>query len=75
MCFACIRGLRIGELLALEWSDIDFNKGTITVNKTCHDGRDYADITELNAEIIRTFIEKIIDYEAKINLRSKNSKN
>ena len=25
-------GLRIGELLALEWSDIDFNKGTITVN-------------------------------------------
>lgn len=33
-------GLRIGELLALEWSDIDFNKGTITVNKTCHDGRD-----------------------------------
>lgn len=33
-------GLRIGELLALEWSDIDFNKGTIIVNKTCHDGRD-----------------------------------
>ena len=32
-------GLRIGELLALEWSDIDFNKGTITVSKTCHDGR------------------------------------
>ena len=26
--------------MALEWSDIDFNKGTITVNKTCHDGRD-----------------------------------
>ena len=24
-------GLRIGELLALEWSDIDFNKGTIIV--------------------------------------------
>ena len=33
-------GLRIGELLALEWSDIDFNKGTIAINKTCHDGRD-----------------------------------
>lgn len=33
-------GLRIGELLALEWTDIDFNKVTITVNKTCHDGRD-----------------------------------
>ncbi len=32
-------GLRIGELLALEWSDIDFQRGTIMVSKTCHDGR------------------------------------
>ncbi|MCM1124520.1 MAG: site-specific integrase [Eubacterium sp.] len=31
-------GLRIGELLALEWSDIDFAKGEITVSKSCHDG-------------------------------------
>lgn len=30
-------GLRIGELLALEWSDIDLQKGTIFVSKTCHD--------------------------------------
>ena len=27
-------GLRIGELLALTWSDIDFNEKTITVSKT-----------------------------------------
>lgn len=33
-------GLRIGELLALEWSDIDFGKGELNVSKTCHDGRD-----------------------------------
>ena len=33
-------GLRIGELLALTWSDIDFTKGTLAVNKICHDGRD-----------------------------------
>ncbi len=33
-------GLRIGELLALEWKDIDFQKGTLTVSKTCHDGKD-----------------------------------
>jgi len=33
-------GLRIGELLALTWSDIDFAKGTLAVNKTCHDGRE-----------------------------------
>lgn len=30
-------GLRIGELLALEWSDIDLTKGLITISKTCHD--------------------------------------
>lgn len=30
-------GLRIGELLALNWSDIDFKKSEITVNKSCHD--------------------------------------
>lgn len=30
-------GLRIGELLALEWSDIDLANGIITVSKTCHD--------------------------------------
>jgi integrase len=33
-------GLRIGELLALEWSDIDFVKGELSVSKTCYDGKD-----------------------------------
>lgn len=32
-------GLRIGELLALTWEDVDFKKGLLTVNKTCHDGK------------------------------------
>ncbi len=31
-------GLRIGELLALTWNDIDFTKSTLSVTKTCHDG-------------------------------------
>lgn len=31
-------GLRIGELLALSWADIDFEKGILTVSKTCRDG-------------------------------------
>ena len=33
-------GLRIGELLALTWQDIDFGKGLLFVSKTCYDGTD-----------------------------------
>ena len=33
-------GIRIGELLALEWSDIDMSKGELRVNKTCYYGKD-----------------------------------
>ena len=37
LCF--YSGLRIGELIALQWSDIDFAKGILTVSKSCHDGK------------------------------------
>ena len=37
-------GLRRGELLALEWNDIDFKDKTITVNKTLTYGKDYKTI-------------------------------
>ena len=30
-------GLRVGELLALEWTDIDFSKNELKVCKTCYD--------------------------------------
>lgn len=33
-------GLRIGELLALEWEDIDYHHGTMTISKSCHYGHD-----------------------------------
>ena len=33
-------GLRIGELLALEWTDVDFEKREISISKTCHDSKD-----------------------------------
>jgi len=33
-------GLRIGELLALTWGDVDLESGVIYVNKTCHYGKD-----------------------------------
>lgn len=32
-------GLRIGELLALTWQDIDFQRGLLSVSKTCYDGK------------------------------------
>ena len=31
-------GLRIGELLALEWDDIDLKAAELKVSKSCHDG-------------------------------------
>ena len=37
LCF--YTGLRIGELLALKWCDIDFQKGILTVSRSCHDGK------------------------------------
>ena len=30
-------GLRIGELIALQWKDIDLAKGVLTVSRSCHD--------------------------------------
>jgi integrase len=30
-------GLRVGELLALEWADINFSKNELNISKTCYD--------------------------------------
>ena len=47
-------GLRIGELLALEWTDIDFIKNEISVNKTCHDkGKPRVTTTPKTASSVR----------------------
>ena len=32
-------GLRIGELLALKWLDVDFARSEIRIDKTCYDGK------------------------------------
>lgn len=47
---ALYMGLRIGELLALTWEDIDFRKGILMVNKTCYDSWEngkYKKITDI----------------------------
>ena len=33
-------GLRVGELIALRWKDIDMTKGLLTVSRSCHDTND-----------------------------------
>lgn len=32
-------GLRIGEVIALQWTDIDLKKGILTISRAAHDGR------------------------------------
>ena len=39
--FSAYTGLRSGELRALEWSDLDFEKGEVNVNKAVAYGRHY----------------------------------
>ena len=37
--FCLYTGVRIGELLALTWDDIDLSKGRVFITKACHDGK------------------------------------
>lgn len=32
-------GLRVGELLALKWTDFDLQKGHLSVSRSCHNGK------------------------------------
>ena len=47
-------GLRIGELLALEWSDIDMRKGELLVNKTCYYGKDENNVFSRITDVPKT---------------------
>ena len=49
-------GLRIGELIALQWSDIDFAKGVLTVSRSCHDSKDGLVIDEPKTQSSRRMI-------------------
>lgn len=73
-------GLRIGELLALEWKDMDFQKGTLSVTKTCHDGKDsngnFARITDTpktdTSHRIIPFPKQLIPYLRNLKKNSKS---
>ena len=54
LCLYC--GLRIGELIALQWSDIDFTKGILTISKSCHDNKDGLIIDEPKTATSRRMI-------------------
>lgn len=47
-------GLRIGELLALEWADIDMRKGELLVNKTCYYGKDENNVFSRITDVPKT---------------------
>lgn len=49
-------GLRIGELIALQWSDIDLEKGILTVSKSCHDSKGGLVIDEPKTQSSRRII-------------------
>ena len=49
-------GLRIGELIALQWTDIDLAKGILTVSKSCHDSKDGLVIDEPKTQSSRRMI-------------------
>ena len=49
-------GLRIGELIALQWTDIDFTKGILTVSKSCHDSKNGLIIDEPKTATSRRMI-------------------
>ena len=49
-------GLRIGELIALQWTDIDFTKGILTVSKSCHDSKNGLIIDEPKTSTSRRMI-------------------
>ena len=51
-------GLRIGELLALTWSDIDLIKGMLSVTKSCHYGKGESGKFERCTELPKTITSR-----------------
>lgn len=56
---AIYTGMRRGELLGLEWSDIDFKKGTIKVNKQIYKGKETT--TKTNRERVIDIPDNLLE--------------
>ena len=61
-------GLRIGEALGIKWSDIDFNKGTLTIRRTIWRGKSLPTKTNSSRRTIklpRIALEALYQHKAK----------
>ncbi len=62
-------GMRIGELLALTWNDVDIEKRIISINKTCHEGKNKNGIYQRILNSPKTFSSKrMIPYPKQLEI-------
>lgn len=69
-------GLRIGELIALQWDDIDLTKGILTISKSCHDDKDGLIIDEPKTATSRRIIplpKQLLPISRSVKKRSDSS--
>ena len=72
--FCLYTGLRIGELLALTWDDVDLQKGIITVSKSCHDSWENGKYVKVIDTPKTDFSERVIPLPKKLLTRLRECK-
>ena len=66
-------GLRIGELMALKWGDMDLRQGFLTVSRSCHDSSEGTVFDEPKTETSRRIIPLPKQLLPKLKSIKKNS--
>lgn len=59
-CLLAYSGIRVGELLALKWSDLDFEKGIISITKTLYNPKNNPLSFELLTPKTKRSVRKIV---------------